>query len=211
MDIKLRQWLKESELRTNRKPGWVHYTLGTVCKSFCLCNKATLTPFVPFPPHTDIFQFQIWYHVSDFPSLWWVLWLASRRRVKSKLSGALLNLRVPLIPLPPLLLSFYFHKTPSQMLVALLSFARFLPRPSFSSTFFLHLHFLSLDGIRQGEILTRLGWRVARLGAWCQWRVESLALFPLTGPLHIPTSLSLPCRCLCFPSLTCCFFPCHSQ
>lgn len=158
MDFKLRQWLKESELRTNRKSGWVHYTLGTVCKSFLF----------PPPIHTDIFQFQIWYHFSDFPSLWWVLWLASRRWLKSKLSGALLNLRVPLIPLLPLL-SFYFHKTPSQMLVARLSFARFLPWPSLSSTFFLHLHFLSLDGIRQGEILTRLVWRVARLGAWCQW------------------------------------------
>lgn len=118
-----------------------------------------------------------------------------------------MNLRVPLIPLPPLLqLSFYFHKTPSQMLVAHLSFARFLPRPSFSSTFFLHLHFLSLDGIRQGEILTRLRWRVARLGAWCQWRVESLALFSFTS-LH---------RYLCPAAIAFCLllalsFPCQSQ
>lgn len=160
----------------------------------------------PHPIHTDIFQFQIWYHFSDFPSLWWVLWLASRRWLKSKLSGALLNLRVPLIPLLPLL-SFYFHKTPSQMLVARLSFARFLPWPSLSSTFF-PASPLSLSGWHQaGRDFNKISLEGCQVGGLVSVRFESLALFPLTGPLHIPTSLSLSCHCLCFPSLTCSFFP----
>lgn len=37
-------------------------------------------------------------------------------------------------------------------------------------------------------------------GAWCQWRVESLALFPLSSPLHFPISKhSYLCPTYAFP------------
>lgn len=76
----------------------------------------------------------------------------------------------------------------------------------------------SLDGISQGRILTRLGWSLARLGCgvvgvwWrgrgvvCLGRLESSALFLLSGPLHfhhIQTLLSLSRVCLHFVCLGC--------